>query len=167
MDQSNSSELQSSHWWSIRTFEFWRKKYFGSCKVLCRNSKRQFTLLSNSKGFYFITIAQIDYNSHSIVLLKVIFDFANQIDDSLKDSLNELKIEVRVNGKSDNVSNDSSDNSINKLNLDVTALMAYVSSLTCDTNNVTFEQPILIEQARRESQSSTKQFLDELFKGKW
>lgn len=74
-----------------------------------------------------------------------------------------MQIEVRVSGEFDEIPNESRD--VTKLNLDVTALMASVSSLTCESPDVKFNHPILMKQARREARKSTKIFLDQLFKG--
>lgn len=76
-----------------------------------------------------------------------------------------MNIVVRINGKSKMESPMSSD-TISKLNLDVTTMMAFVSALTCDSCKWKFTQPILADQAKRESLSSTKTFLDEIFQGK-
>lgn len=80
--------------------------------------------------------------------------------------MNELNIEVRINGQSQKhaPSNESAQD-ISKLNLDVTTMMAYVSSLTCESCNWEFDQPILNEQAIQESLQPTKNYLDELFQG--
>lgn len=98
---------------------------------------------------------------------QIIFDFANQIDKELEKSLNELGIEVRINGQSkDSTLANIQTNDINKLNLDVTTIMAYVSSLTYGNYNWEFKEPILTEQAIKESINPIKQHLDELFEGK-
>lgn len=96
----------------------------------------------------------------------IIFDFANRIDNELETSLNELEIEVRINGKSncDKSLNENLD--IKKLNLDVTTIMAYVSALTSGSFNWKFNEPILTEQAIKESISPVKKYLDEIFVGK-
>lgn len=54
---------------------------------------------------------------------------------------------------------------INKLNLDVTAMFAFVSNMTCEICNPTFSQKILNDQAQQELLVSTKAILDELFQG--
>lgn len=54
---------------------------------------------------------------------------------------------------------------IKLLNVDVTTLMAFVSSLTCESCNWEFDLNILTEQAACESLASTKEFLDNLFQG--
>lgn len=50
--------------------------------------------------------------------------------------------------------------------MDVTAMMAYVSSLTCESYDYEFKHNVLNEQAAKEATASTKQFLDDLFKGR-
>lgn len=55
---------------------------------------------------------------------------------------------------------------ITTLNLDVTAIMAYVSSLTCESFDYQFKHNVLNDQAAKEAKSSTKQFLDDLFKSR-
>lgn len=80
-----------------------------------------------------------------------------------------MNIEVRVNSQSKNeelVLDTDLMLNITKLNLDVTAMMAYVSSLTCESCDFEFKHTVLNEQAARESLISTKKFLDNLFKGK-
>lgn len=74
-----------------------------------------------------------------------------------------MQIEVRVSGKFDEIPNEGCD--VTELNLDVTALMASVSSLTCEPPDVKFNHPILMKQALREARKSTKLFLDQLFEG--
>lgn len=93
------------------------------------------------------------------------FDFANEIDEQLENSLRDLNIVVRINGKSNSFEDQPVQSNNDKLNLDVTALMAFVSALTCESCNFVFQQPILTEQAQSESLSSTKEFLDQTFQG--
>lgn len=82
----------------------------------------------------------------------------------MENSLQDLNIEVRINGKAV-VHEDSHFVDIRILNLDVTTLMAFVSSLTCESCDWEFDQKVLTEQAIRESLASTKEFLDDLFQG--
>lgn len=98
-------------------------------------------------------------------LLKIVFDFANQIDDVLRSSLENMHIDVRIHGETTRETSEPF-GTISKLNLDVTAMMAFVSSLTCEPCKWKFSQPILSNQAHQESLSSTKTFLDKLFQGK-
>ncbi|KAJ9598471.1 hypothetical protein L9F63_010867 [Diploptera punctata] len=53
-----------------------------------------------------------------------------------------------------------------KLNLDVTAMLAYVSNLTNGGNYFEFKEPILTQQAEWERARPVKPTLDKLFKGK-
>lgn len=52
------------------------------------------------------------------------------------------------------------------LNLDITAMIAYVSALTNGHNNYQFQEKILTQQAEWERQNPVKPVLDDLFKGK-
>lgn len=82
----------------------------------------------------------------------------------MEQELNDLNIEVRINNQIRSVAS-ASVAPITKLNLDVTAMMAYVSSLTCESFDYEFKHNVLNEQAAKEATASTKQFLDDLFKG--
>lgn len=69
---------------------------------------------------------------------------------------------MRINGNGDLLAESEE---INKLNLDVSTMMAFISNMTCEICDITFSQKILNDQARREQLVSTKAFLDELFQG--
>lgn len=99
-------------------------------------------------------------------LIQIIFNFANQIDEELEQELNDLNIEVRINNLPIVGPIACPVPEITTLNLDVTAIMAYVSSLTCESYDYQFKHNVLNDQAAKEAISSTKQFLDDLFKGK-
>lgn len=75
---------------------------------------------------------------------------------------------MRINGKCVNasVTSEISEMEPRQINLDVTAMMAYCSSLTCESNNWKFKGPILTDQAKREKIASTKTFLLQIFHGK-
>lgn len=79
--------------------------------------------------------------------------------------LRDLNVQVRINGKAIVHDEEPQIVDIKLLNLDVTSLMAFISSLTCESCNWEFDQNILTEQAVRESLCSTKKFLDDLFQG--
>lgn len=64
----------------------------------------------------------------------------------------------------DNIEDEIVDKS--RLNLDITAMIAYVSSLTNDKKEWKFKEKILKEQAEWERQRPVKPFLDDLFKEK-
>ena len=53
-----------------------------------------------------------------------------------------------------------------RLNLDITAMIAYVSALTNGHSNYEFKEPILSQQALWERQRAVKPILEELFRGK-
>ena len=55
---------------------------------------------------------------------------------------------------------------INVLNLDITAMVAYVSALTNGYADYTFKESILTDQAARERSHPAKPPLEQLFKGK-
>lgn len=73
-----------------------------------------------------------------------------------------MGIIVRFNGNGDL---QTKSEEINKLNLDVTTMMAFVSNMTCETCDITFGQKILNDQACQERLVSTKAILDNLFQG--
>lgn len=52
-----------------------------------------------------------------------------------------------------------------KLNLDVTAMLAYVSGLTNGRCNFEFKEPVLTQQAEWERAKPVKPVLDQLFEG--
>jgi len=53
-----------------------------------------------------------------------------------------------------------------RLNLDITAMVAYVSALTNGGNNFTFKEPVLCQQAAWERERPVKTLLDSVFSGK-
>ena len=53
-----------------------------------------------------------------------------------------------------------------RLNLDITAMIAYVSALTNGGCNFTFKEPVLCQQAAWEREKPVKTLLDSLFSGK-
>lgn len=97
--------------------------------------------------------------------MQIIFDFANPIDRQLESSLTDLGIDVRINGKSTNCNATATESDIKKLNIDVTTMMAYVSSLTSGSFNWQFNEPLLTEQAIKESTCPIKKYLDDIFEG--
>lgn len=166
MDQSDCQKSESTERYCIRSQQLWYKKYFGSCNQLHRWSAGQSMLFPESKG---MTVRYDHFNSFYAEMehpsFQIIFDFSNPIDGQLKASLIELGIEVRINGKS-TVCNASADGcDIKKLNIDVTTMMAYVSSLTSGSFNWQFNEPLLTEQAIKESTCPIKKYLDEIFEG--
>ncbi|XP_038223121.1 UPF0415 protein C7orf25 homolog [Zerene cesonia] len=127
---------------------------------------------------------------------KVIFEFVSGIEENLANKLRALGVivngEVLPNSKqtdsdeycdlsddgfdkrsrSDedqslcNVSTIDEHFSINTLNLDVTAMMAYVSNMTNGHSNYVFKQEVLTQQAAWDTERPVKPILDKLFEGK-
>lgn len=90
-------------------------------------------------------------------------------EESDNDSDNQSESEEEVS--SDEYSDADCDNSEDivdksRLNLDITAMIAYVSSLTNDKKERKFKEKILKEQAEWERQRPVKPFLDDLFQEK-
>lgn len=73
-----------------------------------------------------------------------------------------MQIIVQINGQGELPTKSEE---INKLNLDVTAMFALVSNMTCEKCDTTFNEKILNDQARQEQLTSTKAVLDELLHG--
>lgn len=67
---------------------------------------------------------------------------------------------------SDNANVDADLINTSTLNLDVTTMLAYISSVSNGSANWIFQEPILTEQAEKERQSPLKPVLDNLFMGK-
>lgn len=86
--------------------------------------------------------------------------------DSLSDDEQETKLNSLPKSKCDNVSMLMEKETITKLNLDTTALIAYVSDMTNGGTCVSFVQEPLTLQAVSEQNSKVKESLDNLFHGK-
>ncbi|KAK5649905.1 hypothetical protein RI129_000934 [Pyrocoelia pectoralis] len=108
---------------------------------------------------------------------KIMFVFFSGISNTLSETLEELGIIVQGNRIEHHVENnyftDNSDLStknvshIQKINLDVSAMLAYVSSITNGScTKYKFTTPVLIQQAEWESKRPVKPILDAYFKGK-
>lgn len=54
---------------------------------------------------------------------------------------------------------------VDKLNLDVTTMLAYVSAMTNGSSNWEYQEPILTEQASWERKNPVKKILNSIFKG--
>lgn len=99
------------------------------------------------------------------------FIFANGVDDFLKLEL-EAKGVFVVNSLDENKSLIPSElflkhyNNINTLNLDITAMIAYVSNLTNGHCDIELKEPLLAEQARWERERPVNTILNPLFNGK-
>lgn len=96
----------------------------------------------------------------------VVFDFLHKIDPTLEDDLEKKGIILGRKYK-ENQHRDIQDlSSVDRLNLDVTTMLAYVSELTNGGAHKQYKEGLLNEQAVIERQNPTKPFLDELFRGK-
>lgn len=98
------------------------------------------------------------------------FIFANGIDDFLKLELEGKGIIVKsLDENKSLLSNESylsSYNNIEMLNLDITAMIAYVSNLSNGHCNVELKEPLLAEQAKWERERPVNIVLNSLFEGK-
>lgn len=109
---------------------------------------------------------------------KVMFVFANGIDSNIAYDLESLGVIVKGMRLKDNIEHiedqcieqnecrDSDDTDIDKINLDVSAMIAYTSSLTNGHCNYIYKVPVLTQQAEWERVRPVKPILDELFRGK-
>lgn len=101
---------------------------------------------------------------------KVIFDFLNRISEGLQSELEEMGIIIGKKYRNSEVKlfeREKQNEPEPPLNLDVTAMLAYVSDLSnggCDCNFS--DSKILNEQAANERVNPVKPFLDKTFKGK-
>ncbi|XP_065336960.1 UPF0415 protein C7orf25 [Cloeon dipterum] len=86
-------------------------------------------------------------------------------DEDDDDSDEENLIETNSTGFTGSLA-DNHNGSINKLNLDVSTMVAYVSALTNGRNHFHYKQPLLMQQAEWERKRPVKPVLDELFEGK-
>lgn len=111
---------------------------------------------------------------------KVVFYFSHDIDTELLEDMKEIGVEalsitsqpLSTNTASPDASTDLDDENtadlanISTLNLDITTMLAYISSLTNGSTNWIFKEPILTEQAKRERECPLKPVLDKIFEGK-
>lgn len=102
-------------------------------------------------------------NPHLYKAPRVLFLFANQIDDELAEELHEIGVEVQELKDAGHLDEKVE---IAVLNLDVTTLIAYVSSLCNGGQDVDFSDRILNQQAEMERRNPMKPCLDQLFSGK-
>ncbi|KAG4075504.1 hypothetical protein HA402_003329 [Bradysia odoriphaga] len=106
---------------------------------------------------------------------KVIFEFAHKIDDDLAAELEDIGVKISQlplptnknasDEQDDEISNLENINKIDKLNLDVTTMLAYVSALT-NGSNFEFADKILAQQSALERSVPVKSMLDKIFEGK-
>lgn len=120
----------------------------------------------------------------------VIFEFAHQIDDDLADELKEIGVQISyknefstemytplsdtnisaattpiTNSDCSYLSNFDAIKNVDRLNLDVTTLLAYVSAMTNGSASWQYAEAILTEQAICERQKPVKATLDKIFDG--
>ncbi|XP_023324903.1 UPF0415 protein C7orf25 homolog [Eurytemora carolleeae] len=82
-------------------------------------------------------------------------------DDDKDDEVDEIRVdEINI---CDNLQDTQEKIDDTKINLDITAMIAYVSSLTNGNSNFVFEEPILAQQAEWERIRPVKPFLDKVF----
>lgn len=102
---------------------------------------------------------------------QVIFYFSNRLDDELHDEILSTGVELFTLDDNSNVtetcapSEDILDN-ITTLNLDITTMLAYISSLTNGSSRWIFREPILTEQAEKEQAVPLKPILEDVFKNR-
>lgn len=94
---------------------------------------------------------------------RILFLFAISIDDELTSELNEIGVEVQTLNDAGHFDEKIE---IETLNLDVTTLIAYVSSLCNGGQNSKFNDRIFDQQAEMERRNPIKSVLDQLFIGK-
>ncbi|KAB0801949.1 hypothetical protein PPYR_04135 [Photinus pyralis] len=154
-------------------------------KVIARNPKSLAQISAGDTGYGVRSIVDQaeDYlecaKQHPCLFRtpKIMFVFFSGISNDLSETLEELGIVVRRTRIEHHVENgysaDSSDLStknvshILKINLDVSAMLAYVSSITNGScNRYKFTTPVLIQQAEWESRRPVKPILDAYFQGK-
>lgn len=147
------------------------QKAFSITRIIMFREQKRIIAVLRSQKYAFITKRNVLLMHQCIILnsfnsiFQIIFDFSSTIDPELTDSLNEMGIAVRVNGESsDNEKHEIEE--VYKLNLDVTTLMAYVSAQTNGSYNWEFVEPLLTEQAVKESKHHVKKYLEEMFEGK-
>lgn len=115
-------------------------------------------------------VKKLIFNFH----IQVVFEFAHKIDDELAAELEEIGVTIsqfplhsnknEIDEQQDEMSNLENINKIDKLNLDVTTLLAYVSSLT-NGSNFEFADRILAQQSALERSAPVKAMLDKIFEG--
>lgn len=95
----------------------------------------------------------------------VIFDFANVLEKELIAALTDIGVRVRINGEAvEDMVNEVA--SVSKLNLDITAMIAWISSVTNGQTGWLFQCQYLNEQASKERKQPTMPFLNSTMNGK-
>lgn len=97
----------------------------------------------------------------------VVFDFLNQIDSKLEEALEERGIVIGRKFKESNKDFSIQDHVLTeKLNLDITTMLAYISELSNGGINTKFNERLLNEQLENEKISPILPFLEKIFEGK-
>ncbi|EDV96050.1 UPF0415 protein C7orf25 homolog [Drosophila grimshawi] len=96
---------------------------------------------------------------------KIVFYFSNKIETSLHDELKEMGVQTASLEKPD-MDVDQYATMSDELNIDVTTMLAYTSSLTNGGCNFVFKEPLLTEQAEKERECPVKPILEKIFEGK-
>ncbi|XP_055845434.1 UPF0415 protein C7orf25 homolog [Episyrphus balteatus] len=106
---------------------------------------------------------------------KVVFYFSHDIENEILEDMKEIGVEALsitnqpLTADTAAVIDDEDGTdfaNVSTLNLDITTMLAYISSLTNGSTNWSFKEPILTEQAKRERESPLKPVLDKIFEGK-
>lgn len=159
--------LQKLNFFSISKRSFLRVPSLYHNNLRLTSLKPQRTGLTKLPMFFFLSI-------WCISLPQVVFVFAHKIDDELTAELEEIGVTISQfplhssksasDEQTDEVSNLENINKIDKLNLDVTTLLAYVSALT-NGSNFEFADKILAQQSALERSAPVKSMLDKIFEG--
>ncbi|XP_055390344.1 UPF0415 protein C7orf25 homolog [Condylostylus longicornis] len=147
-------------------------------KVIARNSKSISDAVKGGVSFGVKSIVDqaeeysrtAEQNLYMFKKPKVLFCFSHNIEKELLEKIHIHGIttstandEESVNTLEANIVNDNFDK---MLNLDITTMLAYVSSLTNGQCNWIFREPLLTDQAIKERKTPLKPILDNLFEGK-
>ncbi|XP_058456440.1 UPF0415 protein C7orf25 homolog [Malaya genurostris] len=104
-------------------------------------------------------------NPHMFKPPRVVFRFLSNIDDELVSELQQIGVTVLVLQTSQPVPRTETA-TVKCLNLDITTLIAYISSMTNGSAHWEYNEPLLTEQARWEREKPIKPLLDQYFHGK-
>lgn len=88
-----------------------------------------------------------------------------EVNDQSSDLSEEINTSTFVEQEEDRRDHISNSNSLTRLNLDVTTMIAYVSALTNGKCHFVFKEPLLTLQAEWERKKPVKPILDTLFQG--
>lgn len=165
------------------------------CVVIARNPKSLSDTAYGRSGYGTKTILDqaLEFietakeNQYFFKPPQVIFEFAHKIDDDLAGELEEIGVVISQRSATDTtigrfdpsgnhmtakngcIAQDLNDydaiEKVDKLNLDVTTMLAYVSAMTNGSSNWEYQEPILTEQASWERKNPVKKILNSIFKG--